>query len=847
MDKPDFHRLPGGDLVLSMALARREVPVGRFIPFARHVSADVLKLRENGDLCATWRLHGLPFETAGIDDIVAAKVQLLNFLHAVRGSATGEPAAIWVHRVRRATTDRLPGEFASTFASDLDRRYWDRVGASRMLKTELYFTLLLRPSRHAPGLERQRRRSAADLIEAERQSLDRFEVLCNQVTTSLAKYGGERLGCYERPTAAGSTVTCSSNLAFLHWLLTGVHEEMPLQQGPIHQYLCDARVFAGQGNGVVQLIHPRANTFIGYLDLMDYPQVTEPGLNNCLFAGDYEFVETQSFSFLSKREGIEALGLQRKRLVSSGEASAQELADMDAAIEDVRNGQTLMGEYHYVLGVLGASVSQAQRHMALARASLDEDAGYKSAIVDLIPECAHFSQLPGNWKWRPRDAKLTSRNFASLAPMHNHELGKRDGNPWGQAITLLETPSRQPYYFNWHDSPLGKASIGEKLPGNTFICGMTGAGKSALMGFLLTQSTKVSGLRVLFFDKDRGAEIMIRALGGRYRQLRRGQPTGFNPFQWAPTERTLYFVKLLIRQCAVRGEEVLDVRLENALDQAVERVFALPRREDRRISALLQYVGDESELGQRLSKWCRTHRKAGTNAWVLDNAHDTTDFGGCAIFGFDYTDFLDDTECGPIILGYILEAADTLLNGEPFIYFMEEFAKMVAAKAQTLVEFARDKQTTIRKLNGLGVFITQSPSQVNHHPIGATLREQCVQHIYLPNPKADEADYVNGFKVTPTEFAKVRDFALDSRLLLIKRGSRSAICRLDLGGMADELAVLSGTLDNVLLLDRLRAELGTDDPDVWLRPFLDQVRRRQAAGTSRPAISPIHHEDNHHA
>lgn len=67
-----------------------------------------------------------------------------------------------------------------------------------------------------------------------------------------------------------------------------------------------------------------------------------------------------------------------------------------------------------------------------------------------------------------------------------------------------------------------------KAPANTMIIGMTGSGKTVLELFLLTMSLKYKPT-VVFFDKDRGAEIAIRALGGNYRCLKRGQPTGFNP------------------------------------------------------------------------------------------------------------------------------------------------------------------------------------------------------------------------------------------------------------------------------------------------------------------------------
>jgi type IV secretion system protein VirB4 len=820
-----------GDLKEALDAARGQVPVSRYIPYAVHTTPGIIKLRDNGDLCATWRLHGFTFETASVQEIASAKNQLVNFLHAVRGTDQAEPTALWVHRVRRKVSDQLPGYFPSAFAKQLDTKYWDSLASQSMLQNELYFTLLLRPTKGASGAVRKMRtKTAESMLQFDSEVHERFEILCQQVTASVSKYGGERLTTYEKTSATGNVLTLSPNLTFFKYLLTGVHEDVALQESGINEYLCDARIFAGDANGVVQVNHPVKRTYIGYLDLLDYPALSEPGMNNPLFYGDYEFVETQSFSFTNKREGIEALKLQQNRLISGGEGSPEQIQEMNAAIEDVNNGRVFLGEYHYTLGVYGETLSQAQKNMSTARTSLQEGPGYKVATIDVVPECAHFAQLPGNWTWRPREAKLTSRNFACMAPMHNFDMGKRDGNPWGQAVTIFQTPARQPYYLNLHQVAFGKNRQGEKDPGNTFVCGMTGTGKSVLMGFVLSQLTKVPKLRVLFFDKDRGAEVLIRALGGRYRQLKRGQPTGFNPFQWNPTASTIKFVEQLVMQCARRSsDEVLDIKIENAIISSVRRVFELPEKSTRRISAILQFVGEDSETGQRLGKWCRTRNKEGTNAWVLDNAQDTTNFDGCSIFGYDYTEFLSDEECGPIILGYILEAADTLINGDPFVYIMEEFAKMVAAKSQTLVEFARDKQTTIRKLNGAGIFVTQSPSQVNQYPIGTTLREQCVTQIFLPNPGADIADYVDGFKLSPAEFDAIKNLDVDSRMFLVKQGDRSAVCGLNLYGFDEELAVLTGTPESVAILDQLRAELQTDDPNVWMQPFQERLRQSKAA------------------
>jgi type IV secretion system protein VirB4 len=815
-------------------VAGAQIPVSDYIPFGVHTTRNVIKLRADGDLCATWRLHGIPFETASPAQIGDAKRQLVNFLHSIRGTDFSEPCAVWVHRVRRSFTDVLKARFATEYARSVDEKYNASLAHHEMLRNELYFTLVLRPSVTASGSVRKlRTRSAEGMNEFDLETHERFSILCNQATSSLQKYGVQRLGCDDRFGINGETIVTSEMLTFYQFLLTGVWEDVDLQESTISNYLCGARIFAGDRNGIVQVNHPTKRTFVGYLDLLDYPTMTEPGMMNCLFYGPYQFVETQSFSFKSKRDGLDAVKLQQNRLISGGEGSAEQIAEMETAMEDARNGRVYFGEYHYTLGVCGNSVEAAQQAMASARTSLQEDAGYKVATVDLIPECAHFAQLPGNWKWRPRTANITTRNFAALAPMHNFDLGKRDGNPWGQAIVMLRTPSGQPYYLNLHDTIYGKDRTGEKDAGHVFICGRAGTGKSVLLNFMNTMLEKVADKRTLFFDNKRGSELYVRANGGIYRQLKRAQPTGFNPFQWEPTPATIKFVQQLVMQCARRSpDEVLGIDVENGIIQAVGRVFLQPDKSTRRISAVLQHVGENSLIGERLAKWCRTDNRVGTNSWVLDNAVDTTDFSKHRLFGFDYTDFLNDQEIGPVIIAYILEAANTLINGQPFICVMEEFAQIAAAKSQIMVNFARTQLETIRSKNGLCMFVTQSPSQVNKYEIGKTLREQCITQIYLPNPGADHEDYVNGFNLTESEFEIIKNLREDSRQFLVKQGERSTLCELNLYGMSDELQVLSADLESVARCEQIRHELNSDDPAVWLPVFYErskQLKRHTSA------------------
>ena len=108
-----------------------------------------------------------------------------------------------------------------------------------------------------------------------------------------------------------------------------------------------------------------------------------------------------------------------------------------------------------------------------------------------------------------------------MAPLHNFPVGRATGNHWGEALALLKTSANSPYYFSLHASDPREADGGSRRDtGHTFICGPTGSGKTVFLGFCVAMLAKLGATQVIF-DKDRGLEILVRAMGGRYRPLRR--------------------------------------------------------------------------------------------------------------------------------------------------------------------------------------------------------------------------------------------------------------------------------------------------------------------------------------
>ena len=90
--------------------------------------------------------------------------------------------------------------------------------------------------------------------------------------------------------------------------------------------------------------------------------------------------------------------------------------------------------------------------------------------------------------------------------------------------------------------------------------------------------------------------------------------------------------------------------------------------------------------------------------------------------------------------------------------------------------------------------------------------------VHSLRAQADKKEYIEGFKVSEAEFMWIQGLKEDSRMMLIKQGSRSAICKLDLGWAKEPLRVLSGSTDNINLIEQLRALVG-ENPDKWLGLF----------------------------
>lgn len=784
-------------------VAHQERRMATHIPYLRHAADSVIRL-ENGALLSVIKLDGLFFQTEDQAELNMRSVVQNTMIRALGSSRF----SLWSTVIRRQVEAELDGSFDDPFCELLNRRYMGELRKKRMFTNELYLTVVRSAMRGALGASesmlRLLDRAAGRQVQKERQreAIGELEDLIQNMARELHKYGARVLGITHR-----SGEPYSEPCEFVNTILTcGVPRRMRLPRMGLRSYVGASRLHFGKRTMQAQGAVDEDNRYGAMLSIKEYPPFTGPGMLDGILQVNHEFILTQSFTIADKPIAQERISRLQRQIKASDEAGSSVETDIDHALNSLMNQEAVFGFHHLTLLCLSRDLEELNKAVSDLGACLT-DMNINWLREDINLEAAFWAQLPGNHAYVARKSMLSSANFAGLSSMHNFASGQTEGLHWGRSVTILETSSQTPYAFNFHQRDIG----------HFLVTGPTGSGKTVVLTFLLAQAFRISPRpRAVFFDKDRGAEIFIRAIGGAYEVLSPGTPTGFNPLQLENTGANRDFLSRLFKaMLRPAGRAEIAQEEQDTLERALHRLMQEPaaQRTLANLSGLLigRSRADANDLHARLRPWIE-----GEKAWLFNAPHDVLSFSRRRVFGFDMTSILDNEEVRTPALMYLFHRLDELLTGEPVLFFMDEGWKLLSD--ETFSNYIVDKMKTIRKLNGIVGFGTQSAADIARARASHTLIEQSATNIHFPNPRADEESYIRRFGLTLKEFSFIRNTPPEKRAFLIKHGNDSVIAKLDLSAMPDLVKVLSGRKETVEECEALRARLG-DEPSAWLPPF----------------------------
>lgn len=775
--------------------------VRRFLPQIGHWTATI-GILQDGSLFAIRHLAGHDADLSG----VRATVGLHLNANALARGISDPRVEMWDHFARQdgQSMSALP-PIDNWFGSRFDAAYRASQGDGTLYRNDLFVTVVMHPHE---GLRRGFGAlfgsGVSDHPQADDGLLEDFEALLQTLDAGLARYGARPLGIEMR-----GDVPFSEIAEALHLIGNGYFRPIGLSAGRMGRMVMpERRVF---GLRDFEIVREGGKLFCAILSIKDYPPRSAPVMFDTIRRLPFGLVMTNAERFTQKADALGKIGAQVKRMQSGNDAAKSQVAELAQDEDDVMSGRSVYVRHHFGLSVYAPSIEVLDRRVAQAQSALS-DAGVTSVRETDALAAASAAQLPGNARWWPRPAMTKSINAVGMAAKHDVPRGQYHGR-WGAPVIGFRSASDTEYFF--HFQVQGAAQLPAEDVGNCLVFGPVGSGKTGLLGSVCLLALRNPATRVVVIDKDFGLSIMVRAAGGSYLVLQSGAPSGLAPLHGLTgSPDDVAFLERFVRGLILSdGQGDLTADEDQRLQRAVSRQMEMPA-EMRGLAGVAVMLGQRAKDGAaaRLRKWCRGERLG----WAFDNERDDLRMDRRMI-GFDTTALLrDETVCSPT-LSYLFYRTRKLIDGRPVVLAVDEFWQ--TDRVPAFRDENNDHLKTIRKNEGAVLLATQSVRDALNSPNSHTFKEQVPTKVLFGDVNASREDLVDGLGLTDAEFEAVTQKLPNMRhSFLLKRPGGSVLCRFDLSGARDKIAVISGRRSTYDLMNRLIARLGPA-PEAWVPEF----------------------------
>lgn len=786
--------------VQKAAYSGLEVSAAQFIPYEYHWDRETIITRKK-EFMQIIKLDGFSFETADDEDVDMKKMVRNSLLKSMADGTF----AVWFHTVRRRQSAYPGGRQPPGFSAYIDKMWRNKHHSKDSYVNEIYITIVRKAdTKGAAKIHHYMKRASevsnkAVQIDAMREAQKELAEAVNRLVATLKDYGARLLTTYETENGV-----YSEPLEFLARLVNcGFSQPIRYTATNVAHALPIYRLYFG--DRAIEVSGAPKKRFAGIISIKEYAPATAAGLLDGFLQLPFEFIISQSFTFHNRSVNIGRMQLKQRKMMAAEDAAISQIAEISDALDMAMSGHVAFGPHHLTVLCFEETLPELEKILSQAIAEL-VNIGINPVREKFVMEPAYWAQLPANAEYIARGSDINTMNLAGFASLHNYPTGKIAGNHWGDAVTVFDTSSGTPYFFNFHARDVG----------HTTIIGPTGSGKTVLLNFLCAQAQKFN-CRTFFFDKDRGAEIFVRGIGGKYTIIEPSQKCSFNPLQLPDIPENRTFLAEWLHALVTAHDEPFTAQDMDRINEAVIGNYKLDKN-DRTLRNIAPFLGIEGPgtIASRLKMW----HSDGPYAGLFDNPTDIIDFSVGNAFGFEMGEVLKERVSLEPTLLYLFHRISLSLDGTPTVIVLDEAWALIDNKI--FAGRIRDWLKTLRKLNGMVIFATQSVEDATESAISETLIQQTATQIFLPNPKATEA-YKKAFMVSNREFNLLKTTDPGSRYFLVKQGKDVVVARIDLAGMEDVVNVLSARAETVNILDEVRAEVG-DAPEAWMPVFQERMR-----------------------
>ena len=779
------------------SIEKNEKSFSAMVPYTYHYDDNTV-LTKNNEMMSVIKLEGFAFQTADDEDVDCKKTLRNNLF---KGMAA-DGLSLCVHTIRRKFSAFPEGEFNNMFTEMLNEQWKKKHGPDRTFINEYYLTIIKKiPTDPMANVKKFFSKFVPMAINDNKILQEAYADLAevrDRLVNGLMSYKAKLLGI--RKTEDG----CFSEICEFLGRIANVcyNQQMLVPRGNISKYINTQRLYFG--NKTIECFGPDYHKFAGIVSIKEYRPQTYAGILDGFLSMPCEFIITQTYTFTDRQKAVSTMQLQQRRLQQSEDLAVSQTMEINDALDLAMSGAFGFGLHHLTIMCIADDMKSLDDACSQATVQFS-NIGIASVRESMNMEPCFWAQFPGNESFAVRRSTINTLNLSGFVSFHNYPTGKYKGNHWGNACTVLDTTSGTPYFFSFHARDVG----------HTMIIGPTGGGKTMLLNFLTAQAQKFKP-RLFFFDKDRGAELFIRAINGFYTIINPGLRCNFNPLFLDDTpENRNFLIEWLTILVSTHGE-IVGADDTAKLAAAVDGIYRLPKKE-RLLHNLAPFLG--LEIGNSLSVRLKMWHSDGSKAGIFDNDYDMLDFSKNKTFAFDMAEIMKDPIALSPVMLYIFYKINQSLDGSPTMVVMDEAWALIGNKI--FAPKIKDWLKVMRKLNAFCVFATQSVEDAAKSEISDTLVQQTATQIFLANLKATQA-YCDVFMLSQRELALVKTTDPSSRFFLLKQDQDGVVARANMSGMTDMINTLSGRTDLCLMVDQIRKEYG-DDSSKWLPIYFEKL------------------------
>lgn len=394
-------------------------------------------------------------------------------------------------------------------------------------------------------------------------------------------------------------------------------------------------------------------------------------------------------------------------------------ADAKLALQTLKKDIAAFGYYTFTVVVMDGNEAELTKKARLIEQVINT-IGFTSHLETVNSVEAWLGTIPGIVKANVRKPILSTLQVARLIPTSAVWAGPAwnkhfNAPPLFQAITDGNTPFRYPLH------------VGDV--GHTMLIGPTGTGKSTFLNFMAMQFLRYAGSRIVFFDVKKGSMVTTHLMGGRFYELANNeQSLRLQPLAdinedtnktWAAE-----WIEYLIGQANVTVTPAYKREIWNSLTS-----LANGPRQHRTLTGFT-FTVQTNAIRQAMAPYIEGgaygHIFDGSDTAIQDNPW----------LSFEMADLLGSTHAAIPALSYLMHFIERKLDGRPCLIVFDEAWLLLSAieeQIKRLIKTARSKNASI-------IFASQSLDDVATSPIFATINDNVLTRIFLPNSRAqDEA------------------------------------------------------------------------------------------------------------